>query len=227
MSDVSSTFLLLATSGPTSSISIRPGFLPKASDSIDGGKNGNSGGVNYISEVSCASPSGGSEMMSEGNGESESERESRMSTDTSHNDLNKKATEELGLEMLSSSSSGSMFQKSSVQLPDLVVDDCNGATLYLLAPFASATITNCTNCEIIIGAVSRVVYLVGCEQVKLTCCSGKLVVRNCLDSFIFSASLSQTVICGDSRGTEAPLIFTLKLMFCFVFLFLSFSLCTF
>ena len=199
MSDVSSTFLLLATSGPTGSISIRPGVHSKFSGGSGSGRE--EGGVSvsaYASETSNASLSGGSEMMSECNMESESERESRMSIETSQNDLVKLAMEDVGSD--DNSSTGNIFQRSSVHLPDLVIGDCDGAAFYLLAPFATATISNCTNCEIIIGAVSRVVYLTGCEQVKLTCCSGKIIVRNCLDCLIYSASLSQTVICGDSRG---------------------------
>lgn len=85
-------------------------------------------------------------------------------------------------------------------LPQLHIEACTGATILLLAPFSTATVSNCVNCEIVIGAVSRVVHVIGCEGVKLTVASGKIMIRNCRDCVFSSASLSQIVISGDSRG---------------------------
>ena len=37
-------------------------------------------------------------------------------------------------------------------LPPLTISGCHSAPLYLLAPYASASITGCSDCDIVIGA---------------------------------------------------------------------------
>jgi hypothetical protein len=82
---------------------------------------------------------------------------------------------------------------SSHMLPQLVVDNCSSGTIYLLAPFLFGVITNCSNCEIVVGAVAHVLHLQECDGVRLTVAAGKVVIRNCRDCSVFSAALSQVI----------------------------------
>ena len=181
--EITSTFILITTSGPAVLTS------PKNGGVVSSVQNGR-----YIPKASGSSTMSGS--GSEGMSEEITDGEIMKMNDVKSNLSTAVGNDDGQDNWLHESSRAHPLQS----LPQLVVENCCGGTIFLLAPFSSATISNCSNCEIVIGSVSRIVYLVGCEAVKLTVTSGKLIVRNCLDSLIHIASLSQTIICGDSRG---------------------------
>lgn len=85
-------------------------------------------------------------------------------------------------------------------LPQLFLNYSNGASIYLISPYYSASINGCSNCEIVIGAVHGAIVINGCENIKLTCACRKLIVLNCLDCEFNVACLGPIVISGDSRG---------------------------
>jgi len=84
-------------------------------------------------------------------------------------------------------------------LPQLVLNACIKSSLYLLSPYNSASISGCCDCEIIIGAVAGAVVISGCERVRITVACRKLIVTNCFDCQFNTATLTPTVIAGESR----------------------------
>lgn len=85
-------------------------------------------------------------------------------------------------------------------LPTLSVASCVKSTIYTLSPYSAGTISSCRETEIIVGAVSGVVVMIGCEKVKLSVVCRKLIIYNCVECEIYIANLSPTVIIGDSRS---------------------------
>lgn len=85
-------------------------------------------------------------------------------------------------------------------LPHLNLQGCERATLYFLSPFASASLSGCCDCVVVLSAVSGVVLLSSCERLHITVACAQLVARNCLDCAMNVASLSFSPIVGDSRG---------------------------
>lgn len=86
------------------------------------------------------------------------------------------------------------------RLPSLSVGNCVKSTIYLISPYASGNISSCRDCDIIVGPVSGVLVLIGCEKVRLSVACRKLVLFNCVECDIHVANLSPTVIFGDSRS---------------------------
>jgi hypothetical protein len=85
-------------------------------------------------------------------------------------------------------------------LPPLFLNLCTKAKLYLISPYHSASITGCSDCEIVIGAVFGAVILSGCERVQITCACRKLVIISCVDCAFNVATLTTTIITGDCRN---------------------------
>jgi hypothetical protein len=91
-------------------------------------------------------------------------------------------------------------------LPHCAVSFSSRAALYLLSPYASASITSCSDCDIVLGAVAGVVVVSGCERVRLSVACRKLVAHSCLDCEFFVGCLTPSVVAGDCRGLlVAPL----------------------
>jgi hypothetical protein len=85
------------------------------------------------------------------------------------------------------------------RLPSLSVGNCVKSTVYLISPYAAGSISSCRDCDIIIGPVSGVLVMIGCEKVRLSVACRKLILFNCIECDIHIANLSPTVIIGDSR----------------------------
>ena len=85
-------------------------------------------------------------------------------------------------------------------LPSLSVTASQGGYMHFLSAYSCVSITNCSDCEIVVGAVSGAVVLNSCERIKLTVACKKLIVQNCLECDLSVATLSASVIAGDSRS---------------------------
>ena len=112
----------------------------------------------------------------------------------------------------------SYLSRPELMLPPLFLNLCTKAKLYLISPYHSASITGCSDCEIVIGAVFGAVIVSGCERVKITCACRKLVIVNSLDCSFNVATLTTTIIVGDCRGMVVGKLPTLLLGFSFYFL---------
>lgn len=89
---------------------------------------------------------------------------------------------------------------SAAYLPSLSVTASQGGYMHFLSAYSCVSITNCSDCEIVVGAVSGAVVLNSCERIKLTVACKKLIVQNCLECDLSVATLSASVIAGDSRS---------------------------
>jgi len=94
----------------------------------------------------------------------------------------------------------SYLSRPEQMLPPLYLNLCTKAKMYLISPYHSASITGCSDCEIVIGAVFGAVILSGCERVNITCACRKLIILNCVDCVFNVATLTTTIIAGDCSG---------------------------
>jgi hypothetical protein len=99
-----------------------------------------------------------------------------------------------------SGSATAITLRAEVALPQLFVSYCSKASLYLVSPYYSACITGCVDSNIVVGAVYGAVIVNGCERIRLTVACRKLIVINCVDCEINLATLSTTLVLGDSRN---------------------------
>lgn len=94
----------------------------------------------------------------------------------------------------------SFSMRPELSLPQLFINHSSGAKMYLISPYYSASVTGCSDSQIILGAVYGAVVVSNCSGVKITCICRKLVVVNCYDCDFNIATLSTSVISGDSRN---------------------------
>jgi hypothetical protein len=74
-----------------------------------------------------------------------------------------------------------------------------------LASLRHATISGCTDCHIIIGAVSGAVTITGCERCSITLAARSLTVASCSDTSLYVMCNTPPLCVGDSRDvTFAP-----------------------
>eukprot|EP01033_Poteriospumella_lacustris_P005533 gene5533-3946_t len=83
-------------------------------------------------------------------------------------------------------------------IPENVMDQ--DLTSPMGSPWKIASITGCVDSQIIIGGVYGSLIVNGCERVKITAACRKLVVINCLECEFNIATLSCSIVMGDSRN---------------------------
>jgi hypothetical protein len=91
-------------------------------------------------------------------------------------------------------------REGGASLPHLSINTSQGGHMHFLSAYSCVSISNCSDCEIVIGAVSGAVVVHGCERIKLTVACRKLIVQNSLECDLHVATLSASVIAGDSRS---------------------------
>jgi Tubulin binding cofactor C len=91
-------------------------------------------------------------------------------------------------------------REGAASLPHLSINTSQGGHMHFLSAYSCVSISNCSDCEIVIGAVSGAVVVHGCERIKLTVACRKLIVQNSLECDLHVAALSASVIAGDSRS---------------------------
>lgn len=111
-------------------------------------------------------------------------------------------------------SNTSYLSRPELMLPPLYLNLCTRAKMYLISPYHSATITGCSDCEIVIGAVFGAVIVSNCERVQITCACRKLLVTGSQDCALNVATLTTTIIAGDCRGVVIGRL--IKLLFLFL-----------
>jgi hypothetical protein len=73
-------------------------------------------------------------------------------------------------------------------------------SIYIGQPVHHVVISGCTDCEIVLMAVTGTVLVQYCERVTVRCVSNSVRIENCFDSKFFLFCLSPPLIAGDSRG---------------------------
>jgi hypothetical protein len=91
---------------------------------------------------------------------------------------------------------------SSQRLHDLAVSECSDAHFYLLQPFEHATISACTGCTIVVGAVAGLLHIVDCENTVITSASRRLLVSNSSDVTMNIFTPSPPLLVGDNRTCQ-------------------------
>lgn len=91
---------------------------------------------------------------------------------------------------------------ASGRLHDLAISDCNDAHFYLLQPFEHATISACTGCTIVVGAVAGLLHVVDCEKTSITTASRRILVSNSCDVQLFVFTPSPPLLVGDNRSCQ-------------------------
>lgn len=89
---------------------------------------------------------------------------------------------------------------STVCGDDLQLLSCHDSYIYVLTSLRHATISGCTDCHIMLGAVSGGVTISGCERCSITLASRSLTVANCSDATLYVLCNVPPLVVGDSRG---------------------------
>jgi len=103
-----------------------------------------------------------------------------------------------------STSSADLFGNSANtgRLHDLAIDDCSDAHMYLLQPFEHVTISACTGCTIVVGAVAGLLHVVDCEKTTITCAARRILVSNSFDVLHCTFTPSPPLLVGDNRNCQ-------------------------
>jgi TBCC domain-containing protein 1 len=91
---------------------------------------------------------------------------------------------------------------TSGRLHDIHVSGCSDSHMYLLQPFEHATISACSGCTIVVGAVAGLLYVVDCERVTITSAARRVLVSNCYDVTHNIFTPSPPLLVGDNRNCK-------------------------
>lgn len=84
------------------------------------------------------------------------------------------------------------------------VSDCHECIVYVLAPMAFASVVNCADVTLVLGAVGRIMRLESCERCTIMAAARLLHLRNCHDCSLFVAVNMPPVLLGENRSSAAP-----------------------
>ncbi|GAX26435.1 hypothetical protein FisN_37Hh015 [Fistulifera solaris] len=85
---------------------------------------------------------------------------------------------------------------------DVTITECEHAHIYLLQPLEHATVSNCSNCTIVLGAVAGLLHVVNCDKLSITCAARKIIVRNGCDIQTYLFSPTPPLLVGDHRNCQ-------------------------
>lgn len=84
------------------------------------------------------------------------------------------------------------------------IADCHECIVYVLAPMAFASVINCADVTLVLGAVGRIMRLESCERCTIMAAARLLHLRNCHDCSLFVAVNMPPVLLGENRSHAAP-----------------------
>eukprot|EP00559_Dactyliosolen_fragilissimus_P007527 CAMPEP_0184870378 /NCGR_PEP_ID=MMETSP0580-20130426/37247_1 /TAXON_ID=1118495 /ORGANISM="Dactyliosolen fragilissimus" /LENGTH=1026 /DNA_ID=CAMNT_0027372417 /DNA_START=29 /DNA_END=3110 /DNA_ORIENTATION=+ len=90
----------------------------------------------------------------------------------------------------------------NTRLHDLQISNCSDAHIYLLQPFEHVTISACTGCTIVIGAVAGLLHIVDCERTTITSAARRIMVSNCFEVLNCAFTPSHPILVGDNRSCQ-------------------------
>lgn len=88
------------------------------------------------------------------------------------------------------------------RLHDVHVSRCSDSQMYLLQPFEHATISACSGCTIVVGAVAGLLHVVDCERTTITAAARRVLVSNCYDVTHNIFTPSPSLLVGDNRSCK-------------------------
>ena len=74
-----------------------------------------------------------------------------------------------------------MLREAELGSGSLQLIDCHGCYVYALAPLRCVELLGCCGCTVVLGAVSRVLSVSYCEQLRLVATCKALRLANCID----------------------------------------------
>ena len=81
-----------------------------------------------------------------------------------------------------------------------MVRNCADAVVYLLAPFQYATVANCVDCVVVIGACARALRAEQCERVTVIAASRRFVAKMCHECTFHLGVEKPPAFLGENRG---------------------------
>ena len=84
------------------------------------------------------------------------------------------------------------------------VHDCHESVVYVIAPMAYASVANCSDLTIVLGAVGCCLRLDGCTRCTVIAATRLLHLRGCHDCTLYVAVNQPPVLLGENRSCAAP-----------------------
>jgi len=88
------------------------------------------------------------------------------------------------------------------RLHDISVSECSDAHMYFLQPFEHATVSACSNCTIVVGAVAGLLHVVDCEKMTITSAARRVLVSNCNDVSLYIFTPSPSLLVGINKNCQ-------------------------
>ena len=113
----------------------------------------------------------------------------------------------------------STVAKGEDDFPDgvLGITDCHDSVIYALAPLQYASITCCTDCTVVVGAVGRMLRVERCERLHLIAACVRICISSCHDCVFYLGVNRPPLLLGDNRFVQvgctacSPLVVPLAL----------------
>ncbi len=98
----------------------------------------------------------------------------------------------------------STVAKGEDDFPDgvLRITDCHDSVIYALAPLQYASITCCSDCTVVVGAVGRMLRVERCERLQLIAGCVRICISSCHDCVFYLGVNRPPLMLGDNRFVQ-------------------------
>ncbi|DBB07821.1 TPA: hypothetical protein ACH3X3_009230 [Trebouxia sp. C0006] len=98
----------------------------------------------------------------------------------------------------------STVAKGEDDFPDgvLRITDCHDSVIYALAPLQYASITCCSDCTVVVGAVGRMLRVERCERLQLIAGCVRICISSCHDCIFYLGVNRPPLMLGDNRFVQ-------------------------
>lgn len=102
----------------------------------------------------------------------------------------------------------STVAKGEDDFPDgiLRVTDCHDSVIYALAPLQYASITCCSDCTVVVGAVGRMLRVERCERLQLIAGCARVCISSCHESVFYLGVNRPPLLLGDNRFVQVCML---------------------
>lgn len=94
--------------------------------------------------------------------------------------------------------------KGEDDFPDgvLRITDCHDSVIYALAPLQYASVTCCSDCTVVVGAVGRMLRVERCERLQLIAGCVRICISSCHDCVFYLGVNRPPLLLGDNRFVQ-------------------------
>ncbi len=82
------------------------------------------------------------------------------------------------------------------------ISDCHDTAIYVLAPLQYASISCCSDCTIVVGAVGRLLRVEQCERVSVIATGKRICIAGCHDCIFYLGVNHHPLLLGDNRFVQ-------------------------